>query len=259
MHFPIALKYVDPSERYPPGFTYDGENLVPGTATIQETWTAMESLVKSGLARSIGISNFGGALILDLLRYAQIIPAALQIEHHPYLTQANLVQFAQSQGIAVTAYSSFGPQSFRELGMRRAEDTPLLFDHEVVKKAATRHGKSPAQVLLRWSTQRNVAVIPKSNNPDRLGQNLDVTEWDLSSDEVKELSGLDKGLRFNDPLLVSLSFLHFLLPIIIPPRPIIHTLPSPTIFIKTPHSHFFELTMLIIIIVPSFGTSWKNL
>lgn len=161
----------------------------------------MEGLVKSGLARSIGISNFNGALILDLLRYAKTVPATLQIEHHPYLTQANLVNLAQSQGIAVTAYSSFGPQSFRELDIQRANDTPLLFEHEVVKKVAERHGKSPAQVLLRWSTQRNVAVIPKSNNRDRLAQNLDVTEWDLSEEEVKELSGLDKGLRFNDPLL----------------------------------------------------------
>lgn len=203
MHFPISLKYVDPSERYPPGFTYDGENVVQGTATIQETWTAMESLVRSGLARSIGISNFNAALIMDLRRYAQIVPAALQIEHHPYLTQATLVDFVQSQGIAVTAYSSFGPQSFRELDMQRAVDAPLLFDHEVVKKAASRHGKSPAQVLLRWATQRNIAVVPKSNNPDRLAQNLDVTGWDLSREEVEELSGLNKGLRFNDPLLVS--------------------------------------------------------
>ena len=102
MHFPISLKYVDPSDRYPPGFTYDGENVVRGSATIQETWTAMESLVHSGLARSIGISNFNGALIMDLLRYAKIVPAALQIEHHPYLTQSTLVEFAQAQGMPVT-------------------------------------------------------------------------------------------------------------------------------------------------------------
>jgi D-xylose reductase len=204
MHFPMALKYVDPSERYPPGFfTQDGQSVVPGTATIQETWTAMEDLVKSGLARSIGISNFNGALILDLLRYAKIVPAALQIEHHPYLTQANLVNFAQSQGIAVTAYSSFGPQSYHELNLQRATDTPLLFDHEIIKRIANRHGKTSAQVLLRWATQRNIAVIPKTINPERLTQNLDVTEWDLTNDEVKEISGLDKGLRFNDPLHVS--------------------------------------------------------
>ena len=87
--------------------------------------------------------------------------------------------------------------------MQRAKDTPLLFDNPVVKKVAEKHGKSPAQVLLRWATQRGVAVIPKSNNQGRLAQNLDVTGWDLEKEEVEAISGLDKGLRFNDPLNVS--------------------------------------------------------
>ncbi|MCJ1253694.1 NAD(P)H-dependent D-xylose reductase (XR) [Lignoscripta atroalba] len=200
VHFPISLKYVDPSERYPPGFTYDGKNVVPGNATIQETWTAMEGLVEKGLAKSVGISNFNGQLIMDLLRYAKIVPATLQIEHHPYLTQLGLVEFAQSQGMAVTAYSSFGPQSFRELDMQRAKDTPLLFDHSTIKAISEKHKKTPAQVLLRWATQRNVAVIPKSNNQSRLAQNLDVTNFDLSQGEIDEISGLNKSLRFNDPL-----------------------------------------------------------
>lgn len=202
MHFPISLKYVDPSERYPPGFTYDGKNVVPGNATIQETWTAMESLVEKGLAKSVGISNFQGSLLMDLLRYAKIAPATLQIEHHPYLTQEGLVKLAQHHGIAVTAYSSFGPLSFIELDMQRAKDTPLLFDNPTIESIAEKHGKTPAQILLRWATQRNIAVIPKSNNPSRLAQNLDVTSFDLSKNELDEISGLDKGLRFNDPLNV---------------------------------------------------------
>ena len=153
-----------------------------------------------GLAKSIGISNFNGQLIMDLLRYAKIPPAALQIEHHPYLTQEGLVKFAKSQGIAITAYSSFGPQSFLELDMQRAKDTPLLMDNATIKEIAEKHGKTPAQVLLRWATQRDVAVIPKSNNQGRLAQNLDVTGWDLEKSELERISGLDKGLRFNDPL-----------------------------------------------------------
>jgi len=200
VHFPISLKYVDPSVRYPPGFTYDGKNVVPGKATIQETWTAMESLVEKGLAKSIGISNFNGQLILDVLRYAKIVPATLQIEHHPYLTQEGLVRFAQGEGITVTAYSSFGPLSFLELDMQAAKDTPLLFDNPTVQTIAENHGKTPAQVLLRWATQRGVAVIPKSNNQSRLAQNLDVTSFDLSNSEVEQISHLNKGLRFNDPL-----------------------------------------------------------
>ena len=204
VHFPIALKYVDPKVRYPPGFFYEGKQLIPGTATIQETWRAMESLVDKKLAKSIGISNFNGQLILDLVRYAKIKPAALQIEHHPYLTQEGLLKLAQEQGMAITAYSSFGPQSFLELEMKAAKDAPLLFDSPIIKKVAEKHGKTPAQILLRWATQRTVAVIPKSNNPGRLAQNLDVTAWDLDKDELSEISGLNKNLRFNDPLNVSL-------------------------------------------------------
>ena len=209
VHFPISLKYVDPKDRYPPGFTYDGKNVVPGKASIQETWTAMESLVEEKLVRSIGISNFNGQLIMDLLRYAKIVPATLQIEHHPYLTQEGLVKLAQDHGIAVTAYSSFGPQSFLELDMQQAKDTPLLFDNPTIKSIADKHKKTPAQVLLRWATQRNIAVIPKSNNESRLAQNLDVTSFDLDPNEIKEISQLNKNLRFNDPLNVSTSMFYF--------------------------------------------------
>ena len=208
VHFPISLKYVDPKDRYPPGFFYDDENVVPGKASIQETWTAMEGLVDKGLAKSIGISNFNGQLIMDLLRYCKIPPATLQIEHHPYLTQERLVKLAKDHNITVTAYSSFGPQSFLELDMQCAKDTPLLFDNPTVKSIADKHSKTPAQILLRWATQRDVAVIPKSNNQNRLAQNLDVTSFDLSEGELNEISGLNKNLRFNDPLHVSTSICH---------------------------------------------------
>jgi len=89
--------------------------------------------------------------------------------------------------------------------MERAHATQLLFDHPVIKKAADAHSKTPAQILLRWSTQRGIAVIPKSNNQGRLQQNLDVTSWDLKDQELKEISALNEGLRFNDPSNVRLT------------------------------------------------------
>lgn len=200
VHFPVALKYVDPEVRYPPGWAVDGKDDVQTSkASIQETWQAMESLVGKGYAKSIGISNFQGSLILDLLRYAKIRPATLQIEHHPYLVQPTLLTLAKAEGIAVTAYSSFGPQSFIELGWEKASDTPILFEHPVVTEAATKYNKTPAQVLLRWTTQRGLAVIPKSNNQNRLKQNLEVTTFDLDKSELDAISGLDKNLRFNNP------------------------------------------------------------
>ncbi|KAF4216480.1 hypothetical protein CNMCM8980_006678 [Aspergillus fumigatiaffinis] len=200
VHFPIALKYVDPAVRYPPGWLSENNKLEFSNASIQETWTAMESLVDKKLARSIGVSNFSAQLLMDLLRYARVRPATLQIEHHPYLTQERLVTYAQKEGIAVTAYSSFGPLSFVELDLKDAHETPKLFDHDVIKSIAQKHGKTPAQVLLRWATQRNIAVIPKSNDPTRLAQNLDVTGWDLETSEIEAISSLNRNLRFNDPL-----------------------------------------------------------
>ena len=81
---------------------------------------------------------------MDLLRYAKIKPATLQIEHHPYLIQKCLVKYAQGQDIAITAYSSFGPQYFLELDMKQAEDTLLLMEHNTVKKIVEKYGKTPA-------------------------------------------------------------------------------------------------------------------
>lgn len=204
VHFPVALKYVDPKVRYPPGWAFDGKDDVQtSNASIQETWRAMEAVQEKGLAKSIGVSNFQGSLILDLLRYAKIRPATLQIEHHPYLVQPTLLKLAKSEGIAITAYSSFGPQSFLELGWQKASDTPVLFEHKNVTSIAEKHKKTPAQVLLRWATQRGLAVIPKSNNPKRLQQNLEVTEFDLTNEELESISGLDRNLRFNNPTDVS--------------------------------------------------------
>lgn len=204
VHFPVALKYVDPSVRYPPGWNVDGKDKVElSNATIQETWTAMESLVNKGLAKSIGISNFQGSLILDLLRYAKIRPATLQIEHHPYLVQSTLLKLAEAEKIAVTAYSSFGPQSFVELGWDKATDAQVLFEHPVITKISEKTKKTPAQVLLRWATQRGLSVIPKSNNPKRLQQNLEVTDFDLEKADIEAISGLDRNLRFNNPTDVS--------------------------------------------------------
>lgn len=200
IHFPVALKYVDPKVRYPPGWAFDGkEDYQLSNASIQETWQAMESLVDKKLAKSIGISNFQGALILDLLRYAKIRPAVLQIEHHPYLVQETLLKLAKEQGIAVTAYSTFGPSSFLELGWQKAHDTPLLFEHPTITAISKKHEKTPGQVILRWVTQRGLAIIPKSNTQSRLEQNLNVTDFNLEQSELEEISGLNKNLRFNNP------------------------------------------------------------
>ncbi|KZO95943.1 Aldo keto reductase [Calocera viscosa TUFC12733] len=197
IHFPVSLKFVEVEHRYPPEWFGDDGKVYLQDTPIQETWEAMEALHAAGIAKNIGISNFSGALILDLMRYARVHPAVLQIEHHPYLTQEPLVKLAKELGIAITAYSSFGPQSFIEVNMDR--DAKLLMDHHIVTQIASAHGKTPAQVLLRWATQRGIAVIPKSNNEQRLMQNLHCIDFNLSPEQIKEISALNHNLRFNDP------------------------------------------------------------
>ncbi|CDH10071.1 probable NADPH-dependent aldose reductase GRE3 [Zygosaccharomyces bailii ISA1307] len=205
IHFPIALKPVPMEEKYPPGCYTGKEDAKEGRLSeehvpIIDTYRALEECVDEGLIKSIGISNFSGSIIMDLLRGARIKPVALQIEHHPYLTQERLVKWVQSQGIQVVAYSSFGPQSFIEMGSELAKTTPPLFENPTIKKIADRHNVATSQVLLRWATQNGVAVIPKSSKKERLTQNLQIdNHLTLSQAELKEISGLNKNLRFNDP------------------------------------------------------------
>jgi D-xylose reductase len=201
IHFPGALKYVDPSVRYPPGWHYepaDGK-VVRSKTPMHETWAAMEKLVPAGLARSIGISNFQAQLIYDMLRYAKIPPAALQIEHHPYLVQKELVSLCKAEGIAVTAYSSFGPASFLEFDMGHAVSAVPLMKDPLIVKLGEKYGKQPSQILLRWATQRGLAVIPKTSRVEVMGQNLDCTGFDLDQKDIDEISGKNLGMRFNQP------------------------------------------------------------
>ncbi|KAK0632028.1 NADP-dependent oxidoreductase domain-containing protein [Immersiella caudata] len=199
IHFPVALEYVDPSVRYPPGWHYEGDEIRPSKATIQETWTAMEGLVGAGLAKSIGISNFQAQLVYDLLRYAKIRPATLQIEHHPYLVQQELLNLAKREGIAVTAYSSFGPASFLEFNMQHAVKLTPLIEDDTIKSIAAKYNRDPSQVLLRWATQRGLAIIPKSTRPALIASNLASIEFDLSEEDIAKISAFDRGIRFNQP------------------------------------------------------------
>jgi len=198
IHFPISLEYIDPKIKYPPGwFGTDDKTVHIGNVPIQETWQAMEELVDHGLVKDIGVSNFSGAILLDVLRYNKKPVSVLQIEHHPYLTQEPLVSLCKELGIAITGYCSFGPQSWVELGM--AGGAVSLLTSETIKSIAAATGKTPAQVLLRWATQRGIAVIPKSNNHDRLIQNLQCTDFNLSEEHLKAISALNINFRFNDP------------------------------------------------------------
>jgi D-xylose reductase len=136
-------------------------------------------------------------LLRDLLSYARIHPAVLQVELHPYLTQEKLLRFCQENRIAVTGFSPLGALSYVELGMAGPEHSPL--QEPVIRAAAQRHGKTPAQVVLRWAVQRGTAIVPKTVRPDRLVENLTLFDFTLSTDEMGAVSVLNRGRRFNDP------------------------------------------------------------
>jgi D-xylose reductase len=201
IHFPISLAYVPIEERYPPGWIFDPAaaqpRMVPEPTRISETWGAMEKLVDLGLVRHIGISNFGCSLTRDLLAYARIRPEVLQVESHPHLVQPKLLRYCQQEQIAFTAFSPLGAGSYIPLNMATAEQS-VLGESRIVA-IAQRHGKTPAQIVLRWGVQRGTAVIPKTTRPERLRENLSIFDFELSAEEMKLISNLDRNQRFNDP------------------------------------------------------------
>jgi len=201
VHFPIALEFVPFEDRYPPGWVFDPAAADPrmrlARVPLAETWGAMEDLVTAGLVRRIGVCNVGTALLRDLLNSARIPPAVVQVELHPYLTQEKLLRFCREEGIAVTAFSPLGAPSYLPLGMATPGESAL--DEPVVRAAAAAHGRTPAQVLLRWGVQRGTAVVPKTVRADRLAENLALFDFALAADEMAAISALNRGRRFNDP------------------------------------------------------------
>ncbi|KAI8387990.1 xylose reductase [Radiomyces spectabilis] len=202
VHFPLPLKYVPIEAKYPPGWYQPGEDVITlDRAPMHECWAAIEDCVRAGLTRNIGVSNFNVQLLMDMLTYANIRPSLLQVELHPYLQQEHLVRWAQQQGIAVTAYSSFGPTSFVSTGSRRAKNVQPLFENPTIMDIAAKYNRQPSEVALRWSLERNVAVVPKSLNVDRMKMNLQALDWKMDEEDVQAINGLDMGLRFNDPMV----------------------------------------------------------
>ncbi|MGH7137952.1 MAG: aldo/keto reductase, partial [Pirellulales bacterium] len=201
IHFPIAQRFVPFEVRYPPGWFYDPDSPRPvmemAAVPLRDTWQAMEDLVSAGLARNIGVCNYNCALLRDLLTYAKIRPAVLQVELHPYLTQDKLLRFCREESIAVTGFSPLGAVSYLPLGMAAPEESVLA--QAAVVEAAGRHAKTPAQVVLRWGVQRGTAIVPKSSRSERLAENLALFDFELSPEEMLAISRLNRNRRFNDP------------------------------------------------------------
>jgi 2,5-diketo-D-gluconate reductase A len=155
----------------------------PANDKFVESWKALEKIQESGRARSIGVSNFLVPHLDRLLQETSIVPAVNQIELHPAHQQLEVTAFAREHGINIEAWGPLGQGKYP------------LFDEQVIADAAESHGKSPAQVVIRWHLQTGNIVFPKSNRLARMTENFDVFDFVLTHTEVTMISALERAGR----------------------------------------------------------------
>ena len=154
---------------------------VPSGDRYVETWTVLEEIAASGRARAIGVSNFQVPHLQRLIDETGTVPAVNQVELHPNLVQSELRAFHAEHGIATEAWSPLARGG--------------LLDDPAIGKIAAKHGRTPAQVILRWHLQIGNVVIPKSVTSSRIAENLDVFGFELDADDVAAIEALDTGTR----------------------------------------------------------------
>jgi 2,5-diketo-D-gluconate reductase A len=145
------------------------------------TWNTLQEFYRDGRARSIGVSNFQEHHLRRLHTECEIPPAVNQIEVHPYLTQNELRDFCAQHQITVEAWSPIG--------------RGLVLEDPTIVAIAEKYGKSPAQAVLRWHIQRGDIIFPKSVQPDRIAENLDIFDFELSLEDEEAITALDRGQR----------------------------------------------------------------
>jgi len=189
MHSPEAYQPVPKSGLNRPVQSVDDIELFPTDANGRsltsnidyiDTWRAMEQLLSTGLVHSIGVSNFEIPQIQRLESVAQIKPVVNQVECHPNKNQRKLIEYCSARNIVVTAYSPLG----------RGKATALSDPN--VQQIANRHGKTAAQVVLRYTLQNGAAVIPKSTNKDRIAGNIALFDFELDANEMEYMHSLNK-------------------------------------------------------------------
>jgi len=153
-------------------------------------YRALETLLADGKVRAIGVSNFMVDHLTSLLDKAAVVPAVNQIEVHPYFQQRQVQAFGAAHGILTQAWSPIGGITFYRDGSHGS-----TLEDPVIGQIAEGHGKSPAQVMLRWHLQEGRSVIPKSTKPHRIAENFDVFDFDLTDSEVAAIDALDTEQR----------------------------------------------------------------
>jgi methylglyoxal/glyoxal reductase len=153
----------------------------PITGKRKETWKAFEKIYKEGRAKSIGVSNYIVRHLKELFDYAEIIPAVNQIELNPFVYPKDILDICTENKIIVEAYTPLA----RMYKLR----------HPLIKEAAQKYKKTPAQILLRWGIQQNAVVIPKSSHRDRIFENADIFDFEISEEDMERMNQLDENLR----------------------------------------------------------------
>jgi 2,5-diketo-D-gluconate reductase A len=146
-----------------------------------DSWKAMEKLKNEGLVRSIGVCNFHPHHVDEILKVAEHKPVLNQVELHPWLTQEKVLEYDNSHSILTQAWSP----------LARGK----ILEEDMLAELAQSHGKSVAQIVLRWHIQRGIAVIPKSNSMERITENMNVFDFELSEQEIASISALNSNFR----------------------------------------------------------------
>lgn len=163
---------------------------------------ALETLLADGKVRAIGVSNFMREHLDRLLADTDVVPAVNQIECHPYFRQPDVLAADDEQGILTQAWSPIGGIT----SYRGAEGAQSTFDDPAIGVIAAEHGKTPAQVMLRWGLQQGRSVIPKSTKPTRIAENFDVFDFELTANQLESIDALDTGKRGGpEPEVVTLE------------------------------------------------------
>lgn len=153
----------------------------PVPALRKKTWKAVEEIKSQGLARSIGVSNFTVNHLKQLEEVASELPVVNQVEMHVFLQQDKLLPYCKDKNIVVEAYSPLAHAK--------------AMDNETIRRLAEKYGKSYAQIMLRWALQKDVVIIPKSSNPERIKENIDILGFELSSEDMEALKAVNKNLH----------------------------------------------------------------
>ncbi|CAH1390864.1 unnamed protein product [Nezara viridula] len=196
IHFPAGLVNKGFDNLFPTD--EKGQLLMDKSTNILELWKGMEAQVDAGRTKSIGISNFNQSQTKRILDNCRIPPANIQVELHVYLQQKELVSFCKKNGVTVCAYAPIGSPGHKNLLEKQGFSTEGLkvispLEDPVIKEIAKKYNKQPSQVLLRYLIEYGVAVIPKSINPERIKQNFDIFDFELTKEEFEKISGLDRG------------------------------------------------------------------